>query len=618
MYDIDEFVDAQRQSGLKAATVKRRVAALKTFFDFLAEESGDLSWPNPVRFKRHAGKQPNTLPRDLKDEEVERLWAEITSERDRAWFALMLRAGLRIGEVVDLEMSNILEQGHLGQAARLRVLGKGRKERMVWVTADAYAVLQAWLAVRPVNESQRVFLSERGNALTTAGISWLLKQYGQRAGLIVTPHQLRHTFARQVTEAGMPVTSLQKLLGHSQLGTTQVYTAGADPELVQAYQQAMTTLEAQPLPISASNAGQQTEVSRRQETIASPVIKPIKDLFAKWAKDLPPDIREACIALVNRNQTNWKPERRYDLAYKQLGALRRFWEWQIQHRPVHSFAELSLADLRAFQDTQLEAGNSASAANNATSLILKILHAQAENGLSVDASVFRLRPLSKAQTLPRYLSPEESQQLENWVKARLEDPDPIVRLVNACFFVLAHTGLRACECVELCFRDLDLARGRLWVRQGKNRRDRLVYLSKTAQLALQRYIGDQSYAPDMRIFRQLNGSPLYYGRLYRFIHDLGQAAGVPDVSPHRLRHTFATNFLNAGMKITHIQKLMGHEKLTTTMIYAQVLDSTLEADYRQAMRLIERDHTPLSNTPISAEGWPVLSNSNHVVNVQNP
>ncbi len=91
MHDIDAFVDRQRQSGLSQATVNRRVAALKIFFDFVAEESDDLSWPNPVRFKRHAGKLGRRLPRDLSAETIERLWAVITSPRDQAWFALIRR-----------------------------------------------------------------------------------------------------------------------------------------------------------------------------------------------------------------------------------------------------------------------------------------------------------------------------------------------------------------------------------------------------------------------------------------------------------------------------------------------------------------------------------------------
>ena len=76
----------------------------------------------------------------------------------------------------------------------------------------------------------------------------MLHQYGEQAGTPLTPHQLRHTYARQLTEAGMPHTSLSKLMGHAQVSTTQLYTAGADPELVQAYQTAMAQLARQALP----------------------------------------------------------------------------------------------------------------------------------------------------------------------------------------------------------------------------------------------------------------------------------------------------------------------------------------------------------------------------------
>ena len=110
MHDIDAFVEGQRLSGLMSATIRRRVAALKTFFDFMAEESDDLSWPNPVRFKRHAGKVERRLPRDLCDNDLERVWHAIGCSRDRAWFALMVRAGLRVGEVVALKTSDILNQ----------------------------------------------------------------------------------------------------------------------------------------------------------------------------------------------------------------------------------------------------------------------------------------------------------------------------------------------------------------------------------------------------------------------------------------------------------------------------------------------------------------------------
>lgn len=248
MRDIDSFVDQQRQAGLSAATVKRRVAGLKVFFDFLAEESGDLSWVNPVRFKRHAGKQPRLLPRDLKDEAVAQVWGVISHPRDRAWFALLWRAGLRVGEVVRLRLIDLLAAPVNEQPARLRVMGKGQKERMVLLTADAYAVLATWLAERPAGDSPYIFLNERNQPLTVNGIEWLLRRYGQQVGLSITPHQLRHTFARQVTEAGMPISSLSKLLGHAQITTTQIYTAGANPQLAAAYQQAMERVAPVPPP----------------------------------------------------------------------------------------------------------------------------------------------------------------------------------------------------------------------------------------------------------------------------------------------------------------------------------------------------------------------------------
>ena len=270
MHDIDTFVDQQRQKGLSAATIRRRVAALKVFFDFLAEEGGDLSWPNPVRFKRHAGKQAKRLPRDLSNEQVEKLWGAIDTPRDRAWFALMLRAGVRVEEVVTLRLEDLLTPPMDNQPARLRVMGKCRKERVVLLTADAYAVLQEWMEVRPQVEHDYVFVNQRGKQITGNGIEWLLHKYGRAVEVEATPHQLRHTFARQLTESGMPVTSLGKLMGHAQVSTTQIYIAGADPKLAQAYQTAMSQLSSAPLS------------THDQAAVIQPVSEPLEIL------DLPP------------------------------------------------------------------------------------------------------------------------------------------------------------------------------------------------------------------------------------------------------------------------------------------------------------------------------------------
>lgn len=610
MHDIDHFVDEQRAAQLKPATVKRRVAALKTFFDFLAEDSGDLSWPNPVRFKRHAGKQPRRLPRDVGDETIARLWSVIHSPRDRAWFVLMLRAGLRVGEVVGLHLSDLLAPPTADQPARLRVTGKGQKERVVLLTADAYAVLQTWLQARPASDQPSVFLNQRGEPLTANGIEWLLHGYGRQIGVHLTPHQLRHTYARQLTEAGMPVTSLSQLLGHAQINTTQIYTNGADPDLAHAYQSVMARLACCPLPpVEPPPAVEPSAV----QPAAGPITPPPLPDWEAWMPDLPAELRQASLAYVQRCLTPCKPHRRRHKAWLVLGEFRRFWTWQQARRFITRLADLHLTDLHAYQTQRLAEGVAPTTINRSLNYVMALLREQVDQGQPVHGSVFRLRPLPRPASLPRHLSQAENQQLEAYMQSRLHSSDPLTCLENACFFVLAHTGLRASECVDLQVQDLDLAGGRLIVRQGKSQRDRVVYLSDTARQAIQGYLGPTPRPPTAPLWTRPNGQPITDDWLRDHVAKLGQAAGTPGLCPHRLRHTLATRLLNAGMDITRIQKLLGHELISTTMIYAHVQDATLERDYRHAMGKIEQRQLSLSDMPVPIDNWPTRTEAERAI-----
>jgi len=617
MHDIDQFVDQQHQAQRQPATIKRRVAALKTYFDFLAEDSGELQRPNPVRFKRHAGKQPRRLPRDLSDATVTQVWNTITAPRDRAWFTLMWRAGLRVGEVVRLRLTDVLAPPQAEQPARLRVSGKGQKERVVLLTADAYAVLQAWLQVRPASEQPYVFLNDRGQRLAANGIEWLLHRYGELAGVPVTPHQLRHTYARQLTEAGMPLTSLSKLMGHAHVSTTQLYTAGADPELVLAYQTAMTQLAHPTSTPLESPPPTSTPAAMPPPLEVTPA--PLPD-WAAWMPDLPAELRQASLDYAQRSLATCKPQHQRKKALNVLAQFRRFWTWQLARRPITHLAEVWLADLQTYQTERLAAGVTAATIDRDLDYVISLLHEHADRGQPVDGSVFRLRPLPRPESLPRYLTADENQRLETYVQQRLaqRDLEPVRRLENACFFVLAHTGLRARECTDLQFQDLDLSGRRLLVRQGKGQRDRVVYLSETACQALAAYVNGTAFAPTTPLWLKPNGQPMTDGWLREHLATLSKAAGVPNVTPHRLRHTLATRLLNAGMDITRIQKLLGHEHLDTTLIYARVLDTTVEADYRQAMRHIERQQMPLSDTPLPMANWPTRVAAEHAQIVKEP
>jgi len=602
MHDIDQFVDQQRSGNLKPATIRRRVAALKTFFDFMAEESGDLSWPNPVRFKRHAGRAEKRVPRDLHDDDIERVWQQIVSARDRAWFALMVRGGLRVGEVVDLKLADLVSQPEGEKPARIRVCGKGRKERIVLLSADAYEVLSAWLAERGESVLEHIFLNERGQSLSANGVEWLLKGYGQAVGLHLTPHQLRHTFARQLTEAGMPITSLGKLLGHSQISTTQIYTAGADPKLAQAYQEAMGRVE-QVKVLPEQPAGAPKPEFSRPAPICERAEGPVPD-WGAWGLHLPNLIREASLDYIKRRWAAWPASKRRHRAINLLVEIKNLWNWFLAYRPLSWPGEIGLKDLWAYQTDQQAKGMAAGTINRRMDYVIGIIRELAEQDQPVDQSVFRVRYIPRPASLPKHLSAAESQRLENFILQRLSTPDPTLRLENSCLLVMFHSGLRVGECVDLRLQDLDLPGKRLIIRAGKGQRDRLVYLSESACQAIQLSLQGVQRHPGDFVWLQKNGKPLSTELLRQHVARIGAAVEIDHLHPHRLRHTCATRLLNAGMDIVQIQKLLGHENLTTTMLYARVQDATLEADYHRFTSQIENQRIPLSNTPIAADGWP--------------
>lgn len=236
--DVDAFIEHGQQAGHHTATINRRLAALRSFYAFLELES-DAAFPNPVIPKRHFIRLGLRLPRDVEDAELERLFTLITSPRDRAMFLLMLRCGLRVNEVRTLTMNDLYLQPTPGSLPRLWLHGKGGVERVAYLSAQALVALKAWLQVRPVREAQAVFLNRFGEQLTVTGIQGRLAGYCHAAQIWITCHQFRHTFGRHLVEARVPVTSIQRLLGHAQLRTTEIYLHVSDYQIQADYEAAM-------------------------------------------------------------------------------------------------------------------------------------------------------------------------------------------------------------------------------------------------------------------------------------------------------------------------------------------------------------------------------------------
>ncbi len=239
--DIDAFIEYSLQEGHASTTIKRRLAALSSFYHFLAIEREEAP-KNPVLPRRHFLRVGERLPRDLQDDTVEKLFSVIHQPRDRAMFLLMLRCGLRVGEIHRLSLGDLYLHPLSGSLPRLWVQGKGSRERIVYLSAQARAVLDSWLEVRPKVEDQALFLNHRGKRIHINGIQERLAHYCRLAGLWVTCHQLRHTFGRHMTEANVPITSIQRLLGHARLRTTEIYLHISDKQVQADYESAIQAI----------------------------------------------------------------------------------------------------------------------------------------------------------------------------------------------------------------------------------------------------------------------------------------------------------------------------------------------------------------------------------------
>ena len=233
VHDVDRFIEWQQSLGRASATLRRRLIALQMFYDYLVYVS-DQEILNPVVPRRHYVSQGHRLPRSIRQSEIEKLFSAIGDHlRDRTIFTLMLHAGMRVGEVTNLCTGDIYLSEN--RTPHLRVNGKGRRERIVYLSATAAHLLDAYLAARPLDSKVRVFLNRRGQPITITGIQLQLAKYCRQAGIWVTCHQLRHTFACGMIAAGVPVTSVQKMLGHTSLRTTQLYVEVADRQVERDY-----------------------------------------------------------------------------------------------------------------------------------------------------------------------------------------------------------------------------------------------------------------------------------------------------------------------------------------------------------------------------------------------
>jgi len=242
---IQDFILDLKKRKYAETTVARKVAAIRSFFAFLESEGAITGNPTEGLASPRVGKMlPKAISPNEVDELLEQPCKRSTPEarRDRAMLELLYATGMRVTELVSLDLANLNLDS---ENAYVRCFGKGAKERMIPIHEQATEAIQEYLdesrplLVRNKNE-KALFVNRRGERLTRQGFWLILKGYARAANLHpnVTPHTLRHSFATHMLRGGMPLRHVQEMLGHANISTTQVYTHLTTEHVREVYEKA--------------------------------------------------------------------------------------------------------------------------------------------------------------------------------------------------------------------------------------------------------------------------------------------------------------------------------------------------------------------------------------------
>jgi site-specific recombinase XerD len=237
-HKISAYIDYLLAKRLSPKTINCHLGVIRGFYRYLQKEE-DREVINPVS-KGRSLRLARPLPRHLRDEEVVLFFRSVKSRRDRALFMLMLRCGLRVEEVASLSLDAI----DYRQSRLFVYNGKGGKDRVVYISSDASEALAEYLRIRwPTTRERKVFLVEkgrcRGKPISVRGIQKRIELYAKECRIDVSCHQLRHTMATQLLNADADLVTIQDLLGHTRIKTTQRYCRVSNLKVQRDYHRAM-------------------------------------------------------------------------------------------------------------------------------------------------------------------------------------------------------------------------------------------------------------------------------------------------------------------------------------------------------------------------------------------
>ena len=329
----------------------------------------------------------------------------------------------------------------------------------------------------------------------------------------------------------------------------------------------------------------------RQERGAPDIARVIPS-FERYQRGLPDWLCRELQLYQQVRQSHWRPARVKEQARRFWSSHGHLWRWLYEHHPFTEIKDLKRQHLLDYVDHQLRAGYAVSTINFDLRSFHEFLLFLQDNDHAIPQSLLRVPHLKQPDRLPKFLTDEQVRKLRDDFEQRVaQAKSPTQKrdalLDRAAFYLLWQGGLRLGEVEELLLEDLDVENRKLTVRQSKGMKDRTVFLTETAVQALRKYLAVRGMGPSSHVFLYRN-QPVHKDLIGSRIKAAGKRAGVK-VHPHRLRHTCATQLLNAGCRVTSIQKFLGHQRLNSTMIYARAHDKTVADDYYRAMNQVEKD-----------------------------
>jgi len=320
--------------------------------------------------------------------------------------------------------------------------------------------------------------------------------------------------------------------------------------------------------------------------------QPKADILAmpKRLNEVPEWLRTPLRRFLRLKQRNWPAKNLQQRTRQLFSRLNHMISFFIQHYGWSEWQQFSPRWLDKYIDTKLREGKIANTINWDLIYFRALCRFLVEEGFDVPQSILKLKMLDTPRRLPHPLSLEQVRRLECCVQTAITEAktDYLQQLAIrdlACFYLLWHCGLRISEVCSLLVKDIDLQSRKLFIRNSKERKDRMVYISDTVAMALQQHLATRYAQTAGYVFANRSGF-MTPRCLQRRLVGYGKQCDV-SVNARRLRHTFASQMLAASMPVTSLQRYLGHEHLDTTMIYAEVSDPMLQQDYYQGITAMD-------------------------------